>query len=205
MNNQQNLYTANSDVLHLLQHAKKIGWLSIKEQTVQRVTYLAKVLYLFCHRGEDVFDCFRFSVTLYGPHSELINRSLKFLRSSGYIEIVDGTIELIRINNINPMLESKDSDSRSRWIEFIVYILGKYGEPRVFGFSINDPLYLRAVESNLHRELDAGSPENYTILFLNSFRQAFEETLEKDKISSLSSEDYLDLYFEYVFSKIISK
>lgn len=205
MKSNVDLYKVNSDVLHLLKSAKKIGWNSIKEQTVQRVMYLAKVLYLFGNAERDVFDHYHFSVSLYGPYSDIISRSVKYLISSSYLAANEGVLEFVRENLESLNFKEDDVEQRCKWIDFLIYILGKYGESRVFGFTIHDPLYTHAVETNQQRELSAGSTHNRTISFLNDFRKMFEDTLDKERISSLSAHDYLDLYFEYIFSKIISK
>lgn len=197
MNNNE-LYYANEDVLCIMHHVKTIGWNSIKEQSVQRIMYLSKVLYSFTHTNANIFDYYHFSVSLYGPYSNLIENSIIYLKSGLYlIEDENGSIIYSREN------PSEEIDvNKGKWIKTVILILGKYGENRIFGFTINDPLYKEAVETNQQRELDASSPENKTIKVLNEFRLAFEETLSDT--SSISSEEYIDLYFEYIFSQIIN-
>lgn len=198
MNNTE-LYYANEDVLCVMHHVKVIGWNSIKEQSVQRIMYLSKVLYSFTHTDNNIFDYYHFSVSLYGPYSSLIENSAIYLKSALYLKEDENSN--ILYNRESP---SKNIDkNKEQWIKTIILILGKYGENRIFGFTINDPLYKEAVETNQQRELDTSSPENKTIKVLNEFKSAFEETLQDT--SFISADEYLDLYFEYIFSQIIKK
>lgn len=82
----------------------------------------------------------------------------------------------------------------------ILLILSKYGENKIFGFIVNDPLYDISVKSNQSSEIQV-TPENETLLVLNDFKKAFEETLSDT--SSISKEEYISLYFDYIFSQII--
>lgn len=65
---------------------------------------------------------------------------------------------------------------------------------------MNDPLYDISVKSNQSSEIQV-TPENETLLVLNDFKKAFEETLSDT--SSISKEEYISLYFDYIFSQII--
>ena len=74
------LYYANEDILYIVENVKSIGWNSIKEQSIQRIVYLSKVLYTFTHSGKNIFDYYHFSPSLYGPFSGLIENSIIFLK-----------------------------------------------------------------------------------------------------------------------------
>lgn len=198
--NNKDLYLANDDILCVMHQVKSIGWISIKEQSLQRIIYLSQVLYSFTHNNEDnIFDYYHFSVSLYGPFSSLIEKGIIFLKSNLY---------LVGDENGNIVYERKSpsiniSIAKEKWFKQVIYILGIYGEDRIFGFTINDPLYKEAFDTNKQRELEAYSPENRTIAVLNEFKEAFENTLENT--STISKEEYLELYFEYIFSEIIKK
>lgn len=191
------LYEANDDILRIMYHLKSIGWDCVKKQSIQRILYLTKVLYSFTHKDKNIFEYYSFSVTIAGPYSNLIGRSFVFLISAQYLsEDQEG--------NINYQMESPNKyidKEKDNWIKNIIFILGKYGENRIFGFTINDPLYNLAVQINQQKELDTSSPDNETIKVLNNFRSAFEETLSDT--SSIDNNEYIDLYFEYIFSQII--
>lgn len=192
----ESLYDANSDILYLIENTKHIGWDNIKEQSLHRILYLSKVLFLFSNDNENIFDYYHFSVSVYGPYSTLIERSITYLLGNFYIEDKEGGFF---VNRQSPIEISKEKEN---WLKTIILILGKYGENKVFGFTINDPLYNESLDRNIQREIDTASPENRTIQILNDFKEAFEESL--DNTSSISSEEYIELYFEYVFSKIIN-
>ena len=197
--NTKELFRTNNDIIVLMQLIKNIGWSSIREQSVQRTLYLCKVLYTFVHEHEDnLFNEYHFSISISGPYSELISRSIldlkvrEDLREDGEGSISLGDTEFQLSNDVNKIA----------WLKTVVYILGLYGENKIFAFTINDPLYKEAIETNSQKELDT-SPENRTVKVLNDFKTAFEETLEN--VSNISKEEYLELYFEYIFSKIILK
>ena len=165
---------------------------------MQRIVYMMKVLYAFNHDDENVFGLYHFNVSVFGPYSELINNSLTFLlatqRLTGERE---GDVRLNSFDGVDAM-----SDEKIKWIDTVLLILGKFGESKIFSFIVNDPLYDQSVKSNSDSEIDI-NPENYTLRVLNDFKKAFEDTLEDT--SSISKEEYISLYFDYLFSKIIKR
>ena len=56
------------------------------------------------------------------------------------------------------------------------------------------------MDGNSTYNLNLGK-DNATVVFLNSFKEAFEEKIV-DKQITLENKKYLELYFEYVFGKI---
>ena len=54
MSNKEELIMANADLMTIVAHAKKIGWDSVSVNTLQRLVYLMKVLYSFCHNTENL-------------------------------------------------------------------------------------------------------------------------------------------------------
>ncbi len=194
------LYKANDDIIGLMKLVKNIGWLSIREQSIQRTLYLTKVLYTFVSgKNDNLFNEYNFSVSISGPYSILIYRSILDLKvREVLIEDNEGNIKLIDLD-----YKSSENYEKLNWLKTIIHILGLYGENKIFGFTINDPLYKEGIETNTQKVLNASSPENKTVKVLNEFKLAFEETL--DNVSEISKEEYLELYFEYIFSKIISR
>lgn len=189
------LYSINGDILSIMINAQKIGWNSLKEQSIQRILYLSKVLFYFTHSVNNIFDYYYFSVSLHGPYCSMIENSIAFLKSNQFIE--DDPKGNLVIKRLSPAIDC----DKNKWLKTIILILGKYGENRVFAFTINDPLYKESVDINTQIELNTSSPDNRTIKVLREFQKAFEDTLVD--ASSISSEEYLDLYFEYIFSQII--
>jgi uncharacterized protein with gpF-like domain len=94
------------------------------------------------------------------------------------------------------------SDEKQKWIDVILLILGKYGESKIFSFIVNDPQYEQSVKANLSSEITTDS-ENDTLKVLNDFKTAFEDTLEDT--STISKEEYISLYFDFLFSQILNK
>ncbi|WP_269233686.1 hypothetical protein [Flavobacterium flavigenum] len=193
------IFNSSSDILTLVFLVKEIGWNSIRQQSIQRVVYLSKVLYSFVNKeNKNPFEYYHFTASLSGPYADIINNSILYLKSNEYISDDDGELKILDAELEKQIIE----DEKFRWLKTIVYILGVYGENKIFGFTINDPLYKDAVQRNEPKELDT-SPDNKTIKVLSQFKEAFEETLED--VSKIDKKEYLELYFEYIFSKIIKR
>ena len=195
--NKDELVKVNIDIMTIAAHARKIGWETISVSTLQRFIYLLKVLYSFINSSENnLFNQYHFNVTTFGPYSELIYRSVVFLLSTRRLEgDMDGDVKIISKDGVDEM-----DTERINWIDSILLILSKYGENKIFGLIVNDPLYDVSVKSNLPSEIQVTS-ENETLLVLNDFKKAFEDTLPDT--TSISKEEYISLYFDYIFSQII--
>lgn len=196
MNNKE-LIQVHIDIMTITAHARKIGWDTISVDTLQRFIYLLKVLYSFMNnRDENIFNQYHFNVTTFGPYSGIIYRSVVFLLASHRLEgDMHGDVKITSNDGVDEM-----DKERINWIDSILLILSKYGENKIFGFIVNDPLYDISVKSNQSSEIQV-TPENETLLVLNDFKKAFEETLSDT--SSISKEEYISLYFDYIFSQII--
>jgi len=198
MSNKEELMMANADLMTIVAHAKKIGWNSMSVSTLQRVIYLMKVLYSFSHNTENEFKLYHFSVTIFGPYSDLVYKSLAFLLSSQrLLGDIDGDVWQNSSDGVDTV-----SDEKQKWIDVIFLILGKYGESKIFSFIINDPQYEQSVKANLSSEISTDL-ENDTLKVLHDFKNAFERTLVDT--STISKEEYISFYFDYLFSQIISK
>ncbi len=192
------LMLANADMMTIIAHAKKIGWDTISYNSLQRVVYMMKVFYSFNHTDENVFDLYHFNVSLFGPYSDLVEKSLTFLLTTQRLMgDKEGDLRLNSIDGVDTM-----SNEKIKWIDTILLVLSKYGENKIFSFIVNDPQYEQSVKSNLSSEINT-NPENDTLKVLNDFKKAFEDTLEDT--SSISKEEYISLYFDYIFSQIINK
>lgn len=193
------LLKANSDIILLLETCKEIGWSSIKEQTVHRLMYLTSVLHTFMYKSSTLFDSYHFSISVSGPYSSLINDAIVNLKTRELLIEHEGKLAI----NVEVARDlSLGENEKKGWFQIIVYLLGIYGENKIFGFVIQDPEYKDVFQRNSVMELDITS-DNKTISILNQFKLMFEETLSD--VSSISDREYLELYFEYVFSKIIKK
>lgn len=198
MSERDALMLANADIMTIIAHAKKIGWDTISYNSLQRVVYMMKVLYSFNHDDENVFSLYHFSVSIFGPYSELVDKSLTFLLSSQrLLGEREGDVRLSSMDGVDAVAEDK-----LKWIDTILLILSRYGESKIFSFIVNDPQYEQSVKANINSEINT-NPENDTLKVLNDFKRAFEDTLEDT--SSISKEEYISLYFDYLFSQIINK
>lgn len=192
---EKNLIRANEDIVIVSTIAKSMGWGTVSEQSFQRILYLVQVLYSFKHEGDNIFAYYHFTATTFGPYSDLIERSLVFLRSSLILREEEGGLILSSRKEISMNQEKVE------WLRTVMYMLGKYGEKRLFGFIVNDPSYENASQTNNVDGIDTSSPDSETLRVLKDFKVAFEETLEDT--SAISDEKYIELYFEYIFSEII--
>jgi len=191
------LYSANEDILAISYYGKEIGWESIAGLSFHRILYLAKVLYVFRRLEETpLFDYYHFTAVINGPYSVQVSSSLANLSSRDNLLEKDDQY----IFNSDKSLLNNFPQQKLGWIRFVLLLLGKYGEDRIFGFIINDPAYDNAVKTNRNSELVASS-ESLTVKVLNKFKASFESTLDQGVV--LTDEQYIDLYFEYLFGKII--
>ena len=198
MSERDALMLANADLMTIISHAKRIGWDTISYNSLQRVVYMMKVLYSFNYENENVFNFYHFNVSIFGPYSELVEKSLTFLLATQrLLGEKDGDVRLNSSDGVDAL-----SDDKIKWIDTILLILSKYDESKIFSFIVNDPQYGMSVKANLSSEINTSS-ENDTLKVLNDFKNAFEETLEDT--SSISKEEYISLYFDYLFSQIINK
>lgn len=200
-NSQEQLFRINGDVMSILKSGNDIGWQSINSLTINRVVYLSGVLYSFkfpAIKNPFATD-YSFEVNYKGPHDERIIDSLIFLDSREYI-IRNDQGEY----SINPETELAEADSdevkRAEWMKIIMYILVLHGFDKIYEFVIRDPEYQDSIEGQRIKPLKL-TKDNSTIEFLNRFKSDFERALDKES-SELSSQKYLELYFEYIFSRI---
>ncbi|MGH1336082.1 MAG: hypothetical protein ACRBFS_08130 [Aureispira sp.] len=193
-------YKSNERIMTLLYLLDQIAWESVRDSSVHRILYLAKMMFSFVHADKDnILAEYDFSVSVSGPFSDLVHKSLTDLLSRAYIEKDnEGNIRLVKDTRSSEF----DIQEFIDWIKVIVYILGLYGEDKIYGFAVRDATYENAMARNSVQILD-GSKENKTIELLNRFKEAFENTLEDT--SAISKKEYLELYFEYVFSVIIKE
>lgn len=200
------LYQTNDDIIFILSTGLKIGWVEIKPQSINRIIYLSKVLYSFVNESDpNIMEYYHFTSNTSGPISSIIDRSLINIKSREFIVYENSGVKLniketLLKNILDTSLDSLKLE-RQNWYKTIILLLGKYGENKVFSFTINDPLYIENIESNSPKEITFEDSENKTLKVLNSFKEAFESSIEDT--SSISKEEYLELYFDYIFSQII--
>lgn len=193
---------ASGDILSCFLSGKSIGWDGMSEISLNRIIYLAAVLFKFRFLDQkNIFeDDYEFSITLRGPEASIINNAIIHLQTNFIISKKNSEyfldVEEETFTKNLPYFEDKKS-----WIEDIVYLMGVYGEEKLYDFIFRDPEYKANLKSKSSRPLNLGE-DNYTIKYLEMFKTDFERTLPQQS-PILSNKQYLELYFEFVFAKIL--
>jgi len=206
MGNSNNLrYLINIDILSIFEFGKSIEWNSVRENSIYRILYLSSVFYSFrFSESENPFSIYNFSVNINGPFDSNVLSSINFLLKDDYIVRVEGDdVFQLGTNKINESFDADLSSERREWIKQIIYILGIYGENKIYEFIFRDPEYQDNLKSNTHKGLNIGE-DNKTIDTLKKFEEAFQQSLG-DEVKDLLPQRYLELYFEYVFGKILKR
>lgn len=204
--NSQNL--KKLDILLILESAKKIGIKSLRENSLHRILYFC---YIFDYLNEKkVFEYeYDFHIDTEGVYCAEIHSLLIDLISNENINIKTNKSKIDTFEiNIDIAKYYKTSDSQYyktyKWIDVVIKILGLYGEERLFDFIYRDPIIQENIKTNqtgtINRDLN-----NLTKDYLNSFKKEFEQYLQSENISvKLDNNKYLEAYFEYIFSRIMS-
>ncbi|KQS46556.1 hypothetical protein ASG38_12235 [Flavobacterium sp. Leaf359] len=193
------------DILSIFKIGRSIQWESFRENSIFRILYLSSVLYSFRFpEKESPFNIYKFSIDFTGPYDASISKAIAFLLKDDFIERSEGE-DVFRIgrNFSNEIFEINLEEERTSWIKQIIYILGIYGENKIYEFIFRDPEYQNTIKSNTNQGLNT-TIDNQTVQTLSVFKEAFEESLG-DNAHELSSQRYLELYFEYVFSRILKR
>lgn len=201
MNNYSEIMLKSEDIYQLISKLTSIGWKSIRESSINRIIYLSAVLYSFRYPdNNNIFeDDYKFSVTLSGPEDAEVEKALINLESNEVLEHTEFGYALCLEKKIS--LITSQAERKNEWFDDIAYIIGIYGEDKIFDFIYRDPEYRESLDGNSTYNLNLGK-DNATVEFLNSFKYAFEEKIV-DKRIVLENKKYLELYFEYVFGKIL--
>ncbi|MCL5066806.1 MAG: hypothetical protein M1368_00440 [Thaumarchaeota archaeon] len=201
--NSDTVANLNGDIISLVELAKSIGWEGVRKLSIYRILYLSSVLYSFKYPSvkNPFLEHYHFSVVATGPYSDDVKNSITFLEANEYIDKRDGDFYVLGKNPLPNLSQLPDHDIKKQWIKIILLILGVYGEGKVYEFVIRDPQYQDNIMRNLVTELDV-SADNQSTKTLNQFKSSFEETLGS-KASKIDSKEYLELYFDYVFSKVL--
>lgn len=201
MSKHESLILKSEDIFILLNKLANIGWNTVRQSSINRIMYLAAVLYSFRYPNiQNIFEGdYHFSRTLRGPEDVEIENAIIHLSSNELLEHTEDGYASTSLAHIFSLPENYKI--KEPWFKDIAYILGIYGEDKIFDFIFRDPEYKNSVESNSVYNLNIGS-KNDTVKFLNTFKEAFEKNLTK-KNNILDNKDYLKLYFEYIFGKIL--
>lgn len=201
----KSINSINVDILILLENSTKIGWNSLKNNSIHRILYLCSILFSFKYDSiKNPFDTeYDFSIDLTGPFCNNIDNSLIFLETNDFISFKNNSYT-INIHNLpNNLNELPNYKLKSDWITTILYILSSYGESKIYDFVFEDPEYQYKLLSNTSNILNLKS-DSETIINLNIFKNEFEKSLSNEiDINKIDNQKYLTLYFDYIFSKIL--
>lgn len=198
-------YTINIDILTIFRIAKNIQWGTVRESSIYRILYLSSVLYSFINENRtNPFNNYKFSIDSSGPYESNIAKSITYLLKDDFLKRDNSEDEFVLGSGLESgFFDLEIEKERVSWIKDIMMILGIYGENKIYEFIFRDPEYQKNIKSNSKIGLNVDS-NNETIVTLNKFKIAFEESLNENKVD-ISSQTYLKLYFEYVFSKILKR
>ncbi len=201
MNSYSDKMKKSEDIYQLMKKLNSVGWKSIRESSINRIMYLAAVLYSFRYPNEDniLQSQYRFSVTLSGPEDAEIENALINLQSNDVIKQTEEGYQICP--GAEFALTEQFNDKKQQWFDDIAYIIAIYGEDKIYDFIFRDPEYRETLQGNSVYNLNIGC-DNATVKFLNTFKDAFEEKIQT-KEDALDNRQYLELYFEYVFGKIL--
>lgn len=205
INAKRDQYLIYTDILAIFKLASDIQWKEVRQNSIYRILYLSSVLYSFRYPNQDnPFSIYKFSVDPTGPYDSNISGALDFLIKDEYIMRTTGEdVYGLGKNSSDDVFEIEIGQERFEWLKQVMYILGIYGENKIYDFIFRDPEYQTTIKSNTQQGLNTDM-NNETVKTLKGFQGAFEETL-KEKKEKLSSQTYLELYFEYIFSKILKR
>lgn len=203
MNNYSDIMIVSGDVYLIVKSMKQVGWSTIRATSINRILYISSVVYSFRFPEiKNIFeDNYHFLITLSGPEEALVQNALVHLESNELIDHGSDGFYLIQANCDNFYENISFFEEKKQWIEDMAYIIGIYGEDKIYDFIFRDPEYKTSLKSNDEYNLDIGK-ENETIKFLNSFKDSFENKLQ-DLPLKMDNRKYLELYFEYVFGRIL--
>lgn len=192
----------SSDVYVTVNSMNNKGWKELKFSSINRILYLTAVFYSFLHCEEqNIFENnYNFTITLRGPEDPNIEKALINLSSNDAIGQNEDGYYIQDFNYINAFKNYTFFAEKEKWIDDISYIIGIYGEDKIYDFVFRDPQYQNSLKTNDLHSLDL-SCENETVKFLEQFKNEFEQHMKDDE--KLSNRRYLELYFEYVFGKIL--
>lgn len=200
-----NIEHINADVISIFDLTSKIGWKKIKELSILRILYLSSILFSFRFPDEsNPFETdYEFTIDSRGPYNDMVvNNSIVWLLSNEFIRQVDGKkIYSVISYDITFIEQIPNYSLKKKWLEVVVNILGIYGEDNIYDFIFRDPEYQDNLNRQSTKPLNIGD-DNKTIETLKNFQSAFEEALG-DKANNLSDKDYLEMYFEFIFSKYL--
>lgn len=206
MEKKNNKFLIYIDIISIFKTAYEVQWHTLRENSIYRILYFSSVFhsFIFNEDEENPFSIYNFSLNSQGPYDSNVADAINFLVKDEYIVRTEGDDTFsLGTNQANRLEEFDVEKERSEWIKVIIHILGLYGENKIYEFIFRDPEYQIAIKSNTNQTLNTNLG-NSSVETLNKFKSAFEESLGDNK-NKINSQTYLELYFEYVFGKILKR
>ena len=194
------------DIINALNISNEVGWHGLKDFNLHRIMYISSVLHSIKNEDNRLFKkLYDFDVSLRGPYSSDIKKSLDYLIAR---EIITKLNDELSIDNKKILSEMSKLEQfnievleRKEWISIVIHIIAKYGESKIYDFVFRDPEYQNNIKRNSSFLLNI-SEGNKTEESIMQMKKAFENVLGSEA-EMLSNKKYLELYFDFVFSKII--
>ena len=144
-------YLIYSDIISIFKIATEIQWKEVRQNSVFRILYLSTVLYSFIHTEKiNPFNVYKFTIDITGPYDSNISDAMDFLIKDDYITRIIGDDILALGSNIidNKSFNITIGVERYNWIKLVMYILGIYGEHKIYDFIFRDPQYQTTIKEN---------------------------------------------------------
>ena len=197
-----NMRSISSDIISILKISETVGWNDLSSMSIIRILYFSTLFYSFTHQKDNPFNReYNFIVTIRGPISNDVSNSLASLESDEKIKCKNLQYSLINENIPSNLAEMPNYTKKNDWFMTVINILALYGENKIYDLIFRDPEYKDKRDRNI-KDITTND-SNESLLFLNKFKKLFEETIDKEYASQLTPEKYLELYFDYIFSKVI--
>ena len=200
------------DILLVFEHSTKNNWKAISTKTIIRILYFSIAFNKFFNQTNPIpfSDTYDFYIDTSGLNMNDISFLLAEFEHNSLVKKTNINEYILDTNNpnyleiINESYKRNLFQEKSKWISIVISILAIYGEESIYEFIFRDPEFLMKYKSQDNHNIDI-SNESETFKILYKFKSAFELELKKRDKRNLSTQQYINLYFDYVFSTIIKK
>jgi hypothetical protein len=194
-----------SDVLFMLTAAEKLDYPSLNRTAIQRILYLAAVLYPI--NGTEWG--YPFTNARFGPFNQFVNQSADRLVQLGLCKTDDlsvtsaGSIKASYSVTDPGMKEASRitlisvQQRRFNWIFSVLKALDIYGTSIISKLASIEPSYARMRAQNKIGVIDLGADENQSLPLLESLSDSLRKNFQ---IDTSTAPEKLGLYFDFLSS-----
>ena len=193
----------SSDIISILKISQTKGWKDLSALSIIRIIYFSSIFYSFIYQDKNnSFEgIYTFSVTVRGPICSDIVSALNYLDSQSIVTLHNLQYSLTS-NTIQKDIQAMPLyKEKYTWFQTIISILVMYGESKIYDLIFRDPEYTTNRKRN-DNSIKINS-KNETLKYLNKFKELFEANMDKKYKQAMTHEKYLELYLDYVFSKVL--